>query len=88
VALLLAYEEQGANIAVSKKDGLARHYGGTSTAVDFWTVHGSVEDEHAKWTLEGLEALSPSEDSVASGLDLIARAWWDFLTERESLAPA
>ena len=88
VAGLLAYEEQGADIAISKKDGLVRHYGGTSTAVDFWTVHGSVEDEHARWTLEGLEALSPSEALVARGLDLIAGAWWDFLTERESLAPA
>jgi pyrroloquinoline quinone (PQQ) biosynthesis protein C len=86
VAGLLAYEVQGAAIAESKRDGLVRHYGGTSPAIDFWTVHGSMEENHANWTMEGLEALSPSNEAVVRGTKLVAGAWWDFLSEREALA--
>ena len=86
MAGLLAYEEQGADIAITKSEGLVRHYGGVSPAIDFWAVHGSVEGDHAKWTAEGLGSLSPSEDSVERGIDLIGGAWWEFLNEREALA--
>ena len=86
VAGLLAYEEQGAEIAVSKRDGLILHYGGDSPAIDFWTVHGAMEGDHAKWTSEGLAALAPSEESVTRGVELVGGAWWDFLSEREALA--
>jgi pyrroloquinoline-quinone synthase len=88
VAGLLAYEEQGAEIAVSKRDGLVRHYGGRSPAIDFWTVHGAMEGDHARWTLEGLAALAPPEESVMRGVGLVGGAWWDFLSEREALALA
>lgn len=87
LAGLLAYEEQGAEIAVSKRDGLVRHYGGVSPAIDFWAVHGSLEVDHAEWTARALESLSPREDSVARGIDLVGGAWWEFLGEREALAP-
>jgi pyrroloquinoline-quinone synthase len=86
VAGLLAYEVQGAAIADSKHDGLKRHYGGTSPAIDFWSAHGSIEDDHAAWAMAGLAALSPSHEEVARGAGLVAQAWWDFLSEREALA--
>jgi pyrroloquinoline-quinone synthase len=86
VAGLLAYEEQGAEIAVSKREGLIRHYGGHSPAIDFWTVHGAMEGDHARWTLEGLAALAPPEESVMRGVGLVGGAWWDFLSERDALA--
>ncbi len=86
VAGLLAYEVQGSEIADSKREGLVRHYGGAESAIHFWTVHGSVEEDHAAWTMEGLEALAPDAVAVERGVDLVAEAWWRFLDERETLA--
>jgi len=86
VAGLLAYEVQGAAIASSKARGLEVHYGAAPQALDFWLVHGRIEDDHAQWTLEGLDALAPSDADVERGVDLVASAWWAFLDEREVLA--
>jgi pyrroloquinoline quinone (PQQ) biosynthesis protein C len=88
VAGLLAYEVQGAAIATSKSGGLSLHYGATSTALDFWMAHSSMEENHAHWTTDGLAALSPSDDDVVLGVRLVADAWWNFLSEREALAAA
>ena len=86
MAALAAYEVQSSDIAQSKRDGLAAHYGATSTALEFWTVHATVEEDHAAWTLEGLASLSPSRDDVVRGVTSVANGWWKFLDERESLA--
>ena len=88
VAGLLAYEVQGAEIAESKKVGLARHYGAGPDALEFWTTHSSLEQDHAQWTLDGLAALSPSDDDVNRGVCLVADGWWNFLSEREAFALA
>jgi pyrroloquinoline quinone (PQQ) biosynthesis protein C len=86
LAGLWAYESQGAAVADSKGEGLLRHYGATNDATAFWSVHGSLEGDHAKWTLEALESLEPDVDAVEAAARLIADAWWSFLDERESLA--
>jgi pyrroloquinoline-quinone synthase len=86
LAGLWAYESQGAGIADSKADGLAAHYGASREALDFWMAHGTVEGDHAKWTLEALEAMDPDVDEIETAALLIAQAWWSFLDERESLA--
>jgi pyrroloquinoline-quinone synthase len=86
LAGLWAYEGQGAQIAQSKAEGLITHYGAQSDALAFWTAHGSIEDDHAKWTLEALSLLEPDLGEVAFGAGLIAEAWWLFLNERELLA--
>ena len=88
VAGLLAYEVQGGDIASSKAQGLETHYQATPGALDFWLVHGRIEDDHARWTLEGLDALAPSDADIERGVDLVAGAWWAFLDERETLANA
>ncbi len=85
LAGLWAYESQGARIADTKGDGLVHFYGAQSDATDFWSVHGSLEGDHAAWTLEALESLDPGVD-VASAARRIADAWWAFLDERESVA--
>lgn len=86
LAGLWAYEVQGAQIADSKADGLVRHYGAHDEVVAFWTAHGVVEDDHARWTLEALSSLDPDIDDMAIATRLIGEAWWTFLDERESLA--
>ena len=55
LAGLWAYESQGAGIADSKAKGLATHYGAIDESLSFWEAHGTIEDDHAKWTLDALE---------------------------------
>jgi pyrroloquinoline-quinone synthase len=86
LAGLWAYESQGAEIADSKAEGLAQHYGANHVALAFWAAHGSVEGDHAKWTLESLEILDPDLAVVHNATRVIADAWWQFLDERELLA--
>ncbi len=83
---LLAYESQGAAVAESKGAGLARHYDASPAALEFWTQHGSLEHDHAAWTLAALEELAPSPSDVRDGARTVADAWWNFLDERERLA--
>jgi pyrroloquinoline quinone (PQQ) biosynthesis protein C len=86
LAGLWAYESQGARIADSKADGLMKHYEARSEDIAFWTAHGSIEEDHARWTFDALSALEPDPSEVASSARLIGDAWWSFLDERESLA--
>jgi pyrroloquinoline quinone (PQQ) biosynthesis protein C len=86
MAGLVAYERQGAAIANTKRGGLLDHYGVRGDGLEFWSAHGTVEDDHARWTLEALEELEPTTEAVQRGVGLVADAWWDFLNERESLS--
>jgi pyrroloquinoline-quinone synthase len=86
LAGLWAYESQGARIADSKAEGLDRYYGAQSDAIAFWTAHGSIEEDHAKWTLDALSSLEPDPSEVELAARLIGDAWWSFLDERELLA--
>jgi pyrroloquinoline-quinone synthase len=85
LAGLWAYESQGAAIADSKAEGLARHYGANRNALAFWNAHGSIEGDHAKWTLEALEQVGRHEGIVDASRK-IADVWWEFLDEREFAA--
>jgi pyrroloquinoline quinone (PQQ) biosynthesis protein C len=86
LAGLWAYESQGAAIADSKAEGLVKYYGACGDDVAFWMMHGSLEGDHAKWTLDALEALDPDVDEVSQAAQVIGRAWWSFLDERELMA--
>jgi pyrroloquinoline quinone (PQQ) biosynthesis protein C len=86
LAGLWAYESQGAGIADSKAEGLATFYGADRVALAFWLAHGSIEGDHAAWTLEALESLESDEDVVRRATRVIADAWWAFLDERELLS--
>ena len=88
IAGLLAYEAQGADIADTKAEGLRAHYGASNTATTFWDVHGNIEADHASWTMEALESLNADDVIVLDAARRVANAWWDFLTERDSLIAA
>ena len=88
LAGLLAYELQGAEIAITKSTGLREHYGATSTATSFWDAHGEIEQDHATWTMAGLESLDVAEDVIEHAAREVADAWWAFLTERDALVGA
>jgi pyrroloquinoline quinone (PQQ) biosynthesis protein C len=86
LAGLWAYESQGMEIADSKAEGLTTHYGANPESLAFWLEHGTIEGDHARWTLEAIEALDADLAEVEGAARRIADAWWSFLDERERLA--
>ena len=86
LAGLWAYESQGASISDSKAEGLSNHYAASDEALAFWLAHGTIEGDHARWTLEALEELQPDEETVRDATRRIGEAWWEFLDERELIA--
>jgi pyrroloquinoline-quinone synthase len=87
LAMVAAYEVQAADIAASKSDGLRRHYGFTPEGTRFWDVHVTQETDHASWSIDALESLGADPDVVRAAAKVAADAWWDFLSERDALAP-
>ncbi len=88
IAVLAAYESQAAEVARSKAAGLRRHYGVDALGTWFWDVHGAVEDRHADWSLEALAVVGAPVAEVAEAARAAARAWWEFLDEREAARAA
>jgi pyrroloquinoline-quinone synthase len=88
LAMVAAYEVQAADIAGSKADGLRRHYGMEAGDTLFWDIHTTQEAEHAMWSIEALAALEADPELVRTAARVAADAWWDFLSERDALAPA
>ena len=88
LAMVAAYEVQAADIAASKAEGLRRHYGMDAQGTRFWDVHTTQEVAHADWSIDALADLAADPAVVRSAAQIAADAWWDFLTEREELAPA
>ncbi len=87
LAALAAYEVQSSGIARSKGDGLRTHYGIGEPGTRFWDVHAEVDASHAEWTTRALAELAQGDRAVSGPAADAARAWWDFLSEREA-APA
>jgi pyrroloquinoline quinone (PQQ) biosynthesis protein C len=87
LAMVAAYEIQAADIAISKSDGLRRHYGFDEEGTRFWDVHCTQEIEHAGWSMEALAELGADPDVVQAAALVSADSWWLFLSEREELAP-
>ena len=88
LSMVAAYEVQAADIAASKADGLRRHYGLDAEGTRFWDVHTTQEVAHAGWSTEALAVVDADAAVVHESARVAAEAWWDFLTEREELAPA
>jgi pyrroloquinoline quinone (PQQ) biosynthesis protein C len=88
LSMVAAYEVQAADIAASKSDGLRRHYGLDAEGTRFWDVHTTQEVAHAGWSTEALAVVDADAAVVHESARVAAEAWWDFLTEREELAPA
>jgi pyrroloquinoline quinone (PQQ) biosynthesis protein C len=87
LAMVAAYEVQAADIAASKAEGLRRHYGMDAVGTRFWDVHATQEVTHADWSIDALAALDADPVVVRTAARIAADAWWDFLSEREALAP-
>ncbi len=87
LAMVAVYEVQAADIAASKADGLRRHYGMDAEGTLFWDVHTSQEVAHADWSIDALAELEADPAVVRAAAQVAADAWWDFLSEREALAP-
>jgi pyrroloquinoline-quinone synthase len=88
LAMVAAYEVQAADIAASKAEGLRRHYGMDADGTRFWDVHTTLEAAHADWSVAALAALDADPALVQAAARVAADGWWDFLSEREALAPA
>jgi pyrroloquinoline quinone (PQQ) biosynthesis protein C len=88
LAMVAAYEVQAADIATSKSAGLRRHYGMGAEGTSFWDVHAELEAEHAGWSVQALDDLAADPAIVSSAASAAATGWWDFLSERDQLAPA
>lgn len=88
LAALGAYEVQAPSIAVSKAEGLRLHYGLSDDETRFWDVHGTMDEDHASWIADALEALGASAEAVRGAACEAADAWWAFLDERQAQAPA
>ena len=88
LAMVAAYEVQAADIASSKAAGLRRHYAMDDEGTRFWDVHTTQEAEHADWSAQALAALQADPALVSAAARVAADGWWEFLSERESLAPA
>ena len=84
--MLAAYETQAAAVAATKAAGLRRHYGIDGPGVAFWDVHADLEADHADWTASALAATAASPAQVTSAAADGARAWWQFLDERQTTA--
>lgn len=88
LAVVGAYECQAADIAATKATALAELYDLGPAGTEFWRVHASIEDQHANWTAQALDALGAGEDEVAQWAGRSARAWWAFLDERDAARAA
>lgn len=88
LAAVAAYEVQAPAIARSKAEGLRLRYGLTTAQTRFWDVHGTMDEDHAAWTLDALAALPADEQTVRTAARTAADAWWSFLDERQEAAAA
>jgi len=91
VAALYAYERQVPQVAGSKIDGLAKHYGiDDKRSTKFFAIHGVMDIEHSGAEREMLGELAadadpaPIEAATARALE----AWWNFLSAVDLPAPA
>jgi pyrroloquinoline-quinone synthase len=83
VAALYAYERQVPQVAGSKIDGLARHYGvDDARSIRFFKVHGVLDIEHsdAERLMLGEIAQDGDEEAIEQATDRALDAWWNFLS--------
>ncbi len=87
---IAAYEVQSPGISSTKRAGLCEHYGFSSSDVEFWNLHATLDIDHGDWALSAM-ASSCEEgkiEAAVAGTRAIAEAWWAFLDERQSRAEA
>jgi len=80
---VVAYESQAPLIAASKARGLRERYGFDDAGTQFWDVHGTMDTDHAAWSVEALVTLDAPPELVNASARRSLDAWWAFLDERE-----
>jgi len=85
VAAIYAYERQVPDVAPSKIDGLAKHYGITDgPALTFFRLHGELDVEHSGEEREMLGELVAADgvdqEAVSGAAQGALDAWWNFLS--------
>lgn len=65
LGMLYAYESQTPEVATTKIEGLARHYGIDGPAVSYFALHGDLDVEHSRELAEALAALVETEEDLA-----------------------
>ncbi len=86
LGVLAGYEVQAAEVARTKGDSLATRYGVDGEGCAFWHLHGSIESEHAAWTLAAARRVDT--EGFVAGTRSSSSAWWSFLDERQALGEA
>lgn len=84
LSVIGAYEIQAAQVALTKGESLRTHYGLGPDATEFWDIHATLEQTHAAWTIEALQALGADGSTVQTFATESAQAWWSFLDERDA----
>lgn len=80
---LYAYESQFAAVARTKAEGLRRFYGvNDESALEFFDLHGTLDDLHAAALRTGLTESAPAQESVRLALD----GWWGMLDQFEEMS--
>jgi len=87
-AAVLAYERQAPEVSASKAEGLRRQdILDDDHALAFWDLHATLDTDHAEWALDALAAEVDDAETVVAPAACAARAWWEFLDEREAARP-
>jgi pyrroloquinoline-quinone synthase len=90
VAALYAYERQVPQVAGSKIDGLAKHYGiDDKRSTKFFAIHGVMDIEHSGAEREMLGELAADADPapIEAATERALEAWWNFLSAVDLPAP-
>jgi pyrroloquinoline-quinone synthase len=83
LAAVAAYEIQASGVAKAKLEGLRAHYGLDADGATFWTIHGQLDESHARWITEALAEVTEDLGQASASARSAAEAWWSFLDERE-----
>ena len=86
LAVIGSYEVQAADVARTKATALRTFFELGRAGTEFWDVHAEIEADHARWTVEALDDLGASGETVSRFATQSSDAWWAFLSERESVA--
>jgi pyrroloquinoline quinone (PQQ) biosynthesis protein C len=83
LSVIGAYELQAAQVALTKGESLRAHYGLGAAETEFWDIHAELEQAHAAWTIDALQALGADPIRVNQFATESSEAWWSFLDERD-----
>ncbi|MDQ3987449.1 MAG: iron-containing redox enzyme family protein [Actinomycetota bacterium] len=82
LGMLYGYESQTPQVAQTKVQGLKDHYGVDGSSVEYFSLHGELDVEHANELIEALDSVIENEEDEAAAAEGAARgaqAVWHLL---------